>query len=123
MKSKFFATLVFVTLATLSLAADVAGKWTAEMPGRDGQTRTTTFTFVVDGEKVTGTVSGMQGETPLMDVAVTGDEVSFNVVRSRNGNEMKIMYKGKVEGDVMKLTVNREGAEGPGQQIEAKRAK
>ena len=40
-----------------ALAADVTGKWTAQVPGRQGQTRETTFTFKQDGETLTGTVS------------------------------------------------------------------
>jgi len=123
MKSKFLAALVFATLATASFAADVTGKWTAEVAGRNGQTRTTNFDFKVEGEKLTGSMSGMQGDVPLVDGTVKGDDIAFNVVMSFNGNEMKLIYKGKVAGDVIKMTRTREGAEGPAQEFEAKRVK
>ncbi len=123
MKSRLFAALVFATLATASFAADITGKWTAEVPGRNGQTRTSTFDFKVDGEKLTGTTSGMQGDVPLVDGSVKGDDIAFNVEMNFNGNTMKMMYKGKVAGDVIKMTRTREGAEGPAQEFEAKRAK
>ena len=123
MKSKFLAALVFATLATASFAADITGKWTAEVPGRNGQTRTTNFDFKVEGEKLTGSMSGMQGDVPLVDGKVKGDDIAFNVVMSFNGNDMKLVYKGKVAGDVIKMTRTREGAEGPGQEFEAKRVK
>ncbi len=123
MKSRLFAALVFATLATASFAADITGKWTAEVPGRNGQTRTSTFDFKVDGEKLTGTTSGMQGDVPLVDGSVKGDDIAFNVEMNFNGNTMKMMYKGKVTGDVIKMTRTREGAEGPAQEFEAKRAK
>jgi len=124
MKSKFFAAVALLVLATASFAADVTGKWTAEVPGRNGQTRTTTFNFKVEGEKLTGTTSGMQGgDMAISDGTVKGDDIAFNVTVSFNGNDMKLMYKGKVAGDVIKMTRTREGAEGPGQEFEAKRAK
>lgn len=123
MKSKFLAALVFATLATAGFAADITGKWTAEVPGRNGQTRTTTFDFKVEGEKLSGTTSGMQGDVPLVDGTVKGDDLAFNVVMNFNGNEMKMMYKGKVAGDVIKMSRTRAGAEGPAQEFEAKRVK
>lgn len=123
MKSKLFAALVFATLAAAGFAADLSGKWTAEVPGRNGQTRTTNFDFKVDGEKLTGTMSGMQGDVPIVDGSVKGDDIAFNVVMNFNGNEMKMIYKGKAAGDAIKMTRTREGAEGPGQEFEAKRVK
>ena len=121
MKSKFFAALVFATLSTASFAADVSGKWTAEVPGRNGQTQATSFDFKVDGAKLTGTMSGRQGDTPISDGSVKGDDIAFNVVMNFNGNEMKLVYKGKVTGEVIKMTRTREGAEGPAQEFDAKR--
>ena len=123
MKSKFFAALVFAALATAGFAADVTGKWTAEVPGRDGQTRTSTFDFKVEGEKLSGTTSGMQGDMPIADGTAKGDDIAFKVIANFNGNEMKLVFKGKVAGDVIKMTRTREGAEGPGQEFEAKRVK
>lgn len=123
MKSKFLAALAALALASTTFAADITGKWTAEVPGRGGQTRTTNFDFKVEGEKLTGTMSGMQGEMPITDGTVKGDDVAFVVVVNFNGNEMKLTHKGKVTGEVIKMTRTREGAEGPGQEFEAKRVK
>ena len=47
-----------------SVAADVSGKWSGEVPGRGGQTAAATFVFKVDGDKLTGTMTGPQGEVP-----------------------------------------------------------
>jgi hypothetical protein len=103
-------------------AVDLNGKWTAQVPGRDGQTRETTFNFKVEADKVTGTISGPRGETPISDGKVQADEISFNVVMSFQGNEMKLVYKGKVAGDEIKFTRTREGAD-RSQEFTAKRAK
>ena len=98
--------------ATLALqAADISGKWTAQVPGRDGQTRETTFDFKVEGEKLTGTTSGMGGDQPISDGTVKGDAVAFTVVANFQGNEVKLLYKGTVAGDTIKFTRQREGGD------------
>ena len=119
-----FLSICFV-FAALSLvwAADVDGKWTAQVPGRGGQTREQTFTFKAEGEKLTGTVSGMQGDSPISDGKISGDEISFTVKLNFQGNEVTLLYKGKVSGDEIKMTRTRQGGDQPGQEFTAKRAK
>lgn len=92
------------------------------MPGRGGQTRQTTFTFKVDGNTLTGTVSGFRGEMPISDGQINGDQISFNQTMEFNGNTMKLVYKGTVSGDEIKFTRTREGGEGRTQEFTAKRA-
>jgi opacity protein-like surface antigen len=96
-------------LAVVVQAADVTGKWAGQVPARDGATREATFTFKQDGEKLTGSMTGPQGDIELKDGAVKGDDINFNVVMSFGGNEVKLLYKGKVAGDEMKLTRTRDG--------------
>lgn len=122
MKSRIFATLAALAIAGLVFAADVTGKWTGQVPGRDGQTREQTFTLKAEGEKLTGTVSSPMGDAPISDGVVKGDELSFSVKVSFNGNEMKMLYKGKLAGDEIQFKRNREGSE-RGQEFSAKRAK
>ncbi len=75
-----------------------------------------TFTFKVEGEKLTGSISTPRGESPISDGKIQGDEISFTQVIEFGGNQMKFLYKGKVEGDQIRFTRQREGAEGPGPQ-------
>lgn len=115
--------LSLIAGAAMMFAGDVTGKWTAEVAGRGGQTRTTTFNLKQDGGKLTGTVSGMGGqENPISDGKVDGDNVSFNVKVEFNGNAMTMMYKGKVEGEELKLKMGREGADQM-RDVTAKKAK
>lgn len=108
----FSLTSAIVLAGTLALqAADISGKWTAQVPGRDGQTRETTFNFKVEGEKLTGTTTTPGGDVPLSDGTVKGDDVAFNVVANFNGQDVKIIYKGKVAGDEIKFTRQREGGD------------
>jgi opacity protein-like surface antigen len=117
------ASLLVAGLVSAAWAADVSGKWVAQVPGRDGSTREVTINLKADGGKLTGTISGRQADTPISDGKVSGDDISFTVVRNVQGTDMKFLYKGKVKGDEIAFTVNREGGDQPGQQFTAKKAK
>ena len=123
MKSKFLlAAASSLFLAATTFAADISGKWSAEVQGRQGA-MTTTFVFKVEGEKLTGTVSGRGGDTPISDGTIKGDDLAFNVTMNFNGNEMTLAYKGKVAGEEIKMTRTRPGADMPPQEFTAKRVK
>jgi|YNPBryBLVA2012_1023415.scaffolds.fasta_scaffold01554_7 hypothetical protein len=105
--------MLLLALAAAALAAaDVTGKWKAEMPGPGGATREVTFTFKVEGDKLTGTMSTPRGEREISEGKVSGDEISFVMVMpGREGGQVKVVYTGKVAGDEIKFTSRREGAE------------
>jgi opacity protein-like surface antigen len=125
MKVQRMMAVVAVAVAILVAvvqAADVTGKWTGAVPTRDGGTRESTFNFKQDGEKLTGTMTGPQGDIELKDGTVKGDDVAFNVALSFNGNDVKLNYKGKIAGEEIKFTRTREGADQK-QEFTVKRAK
>ena len=113
---------VLAVLATVAQAADLTGKWVAQVPGRGGETRETTFNFKADGENLTGTMSGRQGDVALSDGKIKDDALSFNVAVNFQGSAMKFVYKGKVSGDEIQFTRQREGSE-RSQEFTAKRVK
>ncbi len=117
--------LIFLALlcGVIALAADVNGKWSAEMPGRGGNSRQMIMTLKADGATLTGTVSGPRGDTDIQDGKVDGDNISFSVVREFNGNSFKLNYSGKVNGDEIHFTVSREGGNAAGREFTAKRMK
>jgi hypothetical protein len=120
---KLMTTGFLLGLLTLTaLAADVSGKWTAQVPGRGGQTREATFNFKADGNMLTGTVSGRQGDMPIADGKIDGDRISFTQTLEFNGNSIKFLYKGTVSGDEIKFTRTRDGDDGQPQEFTAKRA-
>lgn len=108
--------------AAVSFAADATGKWSAEMAGRGGQTRTVTMNLKADGAKLTGTIGGPQGDTEITDGKVDGDTITFVVTREFQGNSVKMNYTGKVAGDEIKFKSVREGGEGRAQEFTAKRS-
>ena len=93
-----------LVFSALSFASDINGNWTATAEGPNG-TMTRTYTFKVDGKKLTGeTVSSMVGKSTIEDGKIDGDDLSFTIVAKFQDNEIKIAYKGKVIGkDEIKL--------------------
>ena len=100
-------------LLAVAMAADLSGKWTGDMPGRGGDTTSTTFTFKVDGEKLTGSMTVPQGDIPLQEGTVAGNQISFSTTLDFGGNSVKLLYKGTVSGDQIKMTREREGSGQP----------
>jgi len=111
-------------VGTPATAADVAGtwKWTVE---RNGNTIETTLKLKQDGEKLTGTITGRQGnETEIEEGKVKDDAVSFKVTRDFNGTKVVMTYQGKLSGDAIKGSTKfeRDGQEQT-REWEAKRDK
>lgn len=101
-----------VAFALIAPAADLAGKWTADVTGRNGETRKVTFTFETSGDTLTGTVTGAQGrENKISEGKIAGDDISFVVVQEFQGNSMKMSYTGKVSGAEIKFKSQREGGQ------------
>ena len=115
--------LLSCLLAVAAFAADVTGKWTAEVPGRGGNTMTQTFTLKADGSALTGTVAGGRGgDVSITNGKVDGDTITFDVVREFQGNSMTMHYTGKVSGDQINFKMERQGGEGQAREFTAKRA-
>jgi len=104
------AVLLLSLLAVSALAADISGQWKAEFTLPDGSARQNTMNFKQDGDKLTGTVAGQMGEAEIRDGKVSGDTVSFYVMRNFGDNEMKLTYTGQVSGSEIKFKVSVEGA-------------
>ena len=120
MKRTFLALMAILTFSFIASAADVTGKWTAEVPGRGGS-QTTTFNFKVDGAALTGTVANQRGDSPISNGKVDGDKILFSQVLSFNGNDITLSYTGVVKGDTIEIT--REAGGRGGQTFTATKAK
>jgi hypothetical protein len=119
-----FATAVLcVIFAGAALAADISGNWSGTMQMGDNPF-TLTYAFKQDGEKLTGTVTGPQGQPlPVSDGKVVGDKVSFFVQVDMGGNPAKFMSQGIIKGDEITLTTKVEGGEDFGGAMVLKRVK
>jgi hypothetical protein len=84
---------------------DVNGTWIfqVETPAGSG---TPTFTFIQEGEKLTGQYKGAFGEAPLTGT-VKGNKIDFTIKVQAQGQDATLTYTGTVEKDgTMKGTVN-----------------
>jgi hypothetical protein len=117
--------ILLCAIAIGALAADVSGQWVAQVPGRDGGMMDTSFNFKVSGEQLTGSMENQFGERQISDGKVSGNDVSFNVHIEFGGNEMTLVFTGKVSGDEIKFKRERKGGEGGPANVEfvAKRKK
>jgi hypothetical protein len=102
-------------------AATVTGTWTGDMKSPDGSNGfSLTFTFTQDGDKLTGSIAGPQGDPiAIADGKVTGDKITFNV--SFNGTT--IHHEGNINGDEIKLTSKSDDGNFPGGEMTLKRSK
>ncbi len=101
----------FAAIAQADEKASPAGTWKFTVKGRNDQSREVTMKLKVDGEKLTGTVTG--GRNNDMDIEISDGkfkdgEVSFEVVRERNGTKRTTKYNGKLDKDVIKGKVETE---------------
>jgi hypothetical protein len=127
---KCFASLAAFALVAAALpavAADdakgkVDGTWAWSIQTQNGQSFEQKAKLKQEGDKVTGVIMGRNNqETPIKEGKVKDGEVTFDVTRERQGQSVTTHYKGKVDGDSIKGTTEREG--GQSREWVAKRAK
>jgi hypothetical protein len=93
-------------LSAVMAAEGVAGKWSGQVPARNAAAEAT-FVFKIEGDKLTGTMTGPQGEVALQDGKVSANQISFSVP----GGNAKVVFEGKISGDEIKMTRTREGGQ------------
>ncbi len=101
--------ILVLGLALSAWAADIAGQWTATFNTQVGEQHYT-YTFKVDGEKLTGTAKSDNGTTDIQNGTVQGDDVSFVENLDYQGQKLAITYTGKISGDEIKFTRDVAGA-------------
>src|SRR5258708_6131247 len=116
---KTLLTLTALFAVTLS-AADIAGTWKGTIDTPNGPAEGA-VTLKLAGDKLTGTAAvGPIPETVISEGKLDGDNVSFVVAASFNGNDLLMVYRGKVSGDEIKFTIEIP-ARGQSYQFNAKR--
>ncbi len=89
-----YAVVIAALLLPAALAADISGAWEFAVETSQGS-GSPSFEFKQNGEKLTGTYTGMFGKAPLTGT-VKGEQVEFSFeVSDVDG---KIRYKGTLEG-------------------------
>jgi hypothetical protein len=97
------ALLLVLGLSLSVFAADISGQWTATFDTQIGEQHYT-YTFKVDGEKLTGKAKSDNGEGDIQNGVVKGDDVSFVENLDFGGMPVAITYTGKISGDEIKFS-------------------
>jgi hypothetical protein len=95
-------TMLAAGLALTAWAADLTGQWTATFNTQIGEQHYT-YTFKVDGEKLTGTAKNDRGTIDIANGTIKGDLISFDETLDFNGQTILIKYTDTVSGDSIKL--------------------
>jgi hypothetical protein len=109
LKKTSITALALLFVAAAAWAVDVSGTWIMSTPGRDGQMMEREITIAQDGNKIKVTMPGRQGGDPMVaDGTIEGNAIEWTLVMQRpDGQEMKMTYKGTVDGATMKGTSMR----------------
>ena len=125
---KYLLLWAALSISTSAVAADVSGKWIAEITSPSGSKSERIFDFTVSGDKLTGTIvnqsvaeaSFEQKGKPLMtgilrtqsgapqqisEGKISGDEITFSVTGMMMGNKVTTVYTGKVSGNEIRFKV------------------
>ena len=96
--------LVFAFVAS-ALAADITGTWKASFDTQIG-VQNYTYTFKVEGSKLTGHVKSEYSDVDIQEGTIKGDDITFVESFDFQGMPLRIVYKGKISGDEIKLSRN-----------------
>jgi len=101
MKRKITIAALLVCCAVVAFAAfaDLTGKWKGTLKFGDNQIDLN-YTFKVEGENLTGAIVTPQGELPIADGKIKGNDFSFSL----DFNGTKIANTGKYYGDSTIIT-------------------
>ena len=82
--------------------AAASGTWNTALILPDGNRIDGSLKLKQDGDKLTGVTVRNENETEIQDGKIAGDELSFTVIRERDGRKVTAKYKGKIAGDTVK---------------------
>ncbi len=101
-KNYFTFTLCILVLLAVALSAqevNVTGDWEMTITSPRGE-RTRDIHFEQEGEKLTVTMQGRDGEVTA-EGTVKGNEIEWTITRSTPRGEVTMTYTGTIEGDTM----------------------
>ena len=104
-KTIVLSIVVSLAIPMAAFAADITGTWTASFETQVG-VQNYTYTFKVEGNKLTGHVKGQFAEGEIQEGTINGDEITFVENLTYEGMPLRIVYKGKISGDEIKLVRN-----------------
>jgi hypothetical protein len=101
---------VVLLSAAAAFAADISGIWVGQLPGRfPGEVQDVSFKFEQTAPgKLAGKSYGENDSTPLSEVKVEDDRISFVIGNEMNGGRNKLIFTGTIKNGEIELTRRRE---------------
>ena len=87
-------------------SVSAAGTWQWTFRASGGQTFEPSIKLKQNADKITGTLVWGENEVPIEDGSIQGDELSFKIIRERDGEKYTMKFAGKVEADTLKGKVD-----------------
>ena len=102
----FISTLFAIVLLVSAVfgQTSVAGDWDGSF-NTPGGARPFKILLKVDGEKLSGVAKRASGDVPITGT-IKGDLINFAYTINYGGNDLALIYSGKVAGDSMSGTVS-----------------
>lgn len=102
---RFYRTLLTAAIAAVScFAADIDGKWAGKINTPRGAVPFS-FDIKAEGDKVTGTAVGSQGEVPVSAGIYTNGKLAFQLRYQVAGQNLVLHYEGVPADDEMRMTL------------------
>lgn len=112
MKTLRFLCLFFAASAAVTvIAADAVGTWRWTTHSPNGEIETTLRLQSKDGQ-LAGAYSNQFGDAAISNASLEGDVLAFDVVRDLGGSKYVVKYRGRLEGDSIKGTIEAPGRNG-----------
>jgi alpha-galactosidase len=112
---RFLVVAMGALIAQTIAAADLTGHWVASQPGRGGQPQETSIWIKASGDAFTGYMSaGRNGDVPIVDGKVNGDQIVFTTVTDVYGEERRQEYTGAITSDGLLIHPPAGGGRGAG---------
>jgi hypothetical protein len=99
--------LAILLFPSTIMAVDVTGTWKADIDTQVGKFK---YTFILkqEGTQVTGKIfsdlDGQKNETVVLEGKLNNDAIEFGEMMKFQDMDLKISYKGKVNGDEISFT-------------------
>ncbi|MES2795079.1 MAG: hypothetical protein V4683_03880 [Bacteroidota bacterium] len=101
-KKAILTLAITISSIAITFAGDINGKWAGKVMDQFD----VVYTFAADGEKLTGSTVGPDGNTiTITDGVIKGDDLTFTI--EIMGNALKVT--GKMDGEKLKLSMNMMG--------------
>ncbi len=109
MKNLF--TLFALLLLQASASSDFTGHWLSRVPRSNGEFRETSLWLKADGAALTGYMSTADGNIAIAHGKITGNNISFEIVRDSFGEEQKTEYTASFTNEQLVLHSQPNGRE------------